>query len=531
MIRFLQRFAPVLALAAVSIASVRIGSTWLVLSHTVDEPAHMVCGLRFLEGGICPYEYAPLPRSVMATGPWLAGAVLPPETNPRLDGLIVLYQHYRLFLTLARLAMLPFFWIACWAIYVWGVRAYGRPAAFLSVFLFTLLPPVLAHAGVATADMALTAFVVAAFVAALIWVHSPHWRESVMLGLALGCAALAKFAAFAFLPAAFGAVLLLYIAARQVSVGGIVAFTREHGRAIGGVFSVAALVFWAGYGLSFGPVPQLPFPMPAPAFFHAIGKIAEMNESGWRGYLLGETSDTGWWYYYPVALGLKTPLPFLLLLLYGAALSVRHWRNAAGASPLAFSVAILTVCLFSQINVGVRHVLPVYAGACLMASVALAQLLDRTPVKSWQPWVVTVLLVWLIGTGIAVHPDYLAYFNELGGARPEEMLVDSDLDWGQDLGRVARRLRQVGAREVHFESFFVADFTRQGFPTIKPIDPLQPAPGWTAVSPTWWKLNRPDIAEASNRSTFWIDEIRPTERVGSMLLFYFPEGGVRKVSR
>lgn len=517
---WLDRFAPLIAIAAVSIATLRIGATWLVLTHTVDEPAHIACGMRLLKGDIFQYEYAPLPRAMMAVGPALAGAVPPVWNDPRQDGLFLLYQHYRLFLSLARVAMLPFFWIACAAVYLWGLRVYSRPVAAMSVCLFSLLPPVLAHAGVATCDMALTAFVVAGFVAALAWVDTPDWRHSVWLGLALGCAALAKFAAFVFLPAAVVLVLAWYLAARRLTLGRIFTFARDNWPAASGVLALAALLFWAGYGLSFGPVPQFSFPMPAPVFFQAIDKIIAINQNGLRGFLLGEVSDQGWWYYYPVAVLLKTPLPFLLLLLYGAVLTIRNWRNAAAASPIAFVLALLLICLRSQINIGVRHVLPIYTAASITAGFAAVDLLNRA--KGWRPWITAVLIAWLVVSGIAIHPDYLAYFNELAGSRPEEMLVDSDLDWGQDLGRVARRLQQVGAREVYFTPFFPVDLARQGFPPVKPIDPLQPSPGWTVVSPTWWKLNRPDIAVAANRNTFWIDETRPTERIGSLLLYHFP---------
>jgi hypothetical protein len=69
--------------------------------------------------------------------------------------------------------------------------------------------------------------------------------------------------------------------------------------------------------------------------------------------------------------------------------------------------------------------------------------------------------------------------------------VDSDLDWGQDFSRLARRLHALGATEVHFGTLVQADLEAvQGFPPVRSIDPLSPAPGWTAVSPTWWKLRQ-----------------------------------------
>src|SRR5438876_1006530 len=71
---------------------------------------------------------------------------------------------------------------------------------------------------------------------------------------------------------------------------------------------------------------------------------------------------------------------------------------------------------------------------------------------AWGILISAALLGWLIWTGAAKHPDYLAYFNELAGREPEKVLVDSDLDWGQDFNRLARRLHVLGATEVHFST-------------------------------------------------------------------------------
>jgi 4-amino-4-deoxy-L-arabinose transferase-like glycosyltransferase len=86
------------------------------------------------------------------------------------EGAKILYtgDHYDRTLALARLGVLPFFWVACAMVYWWGRRYFSRAVAVVAVFLFTFLPPVLAHAGLATTDMALTAFMTAWFVTGLI---------------------------------------------------------------------------------------------------------------------------------------------------------------------------------------------------------------------------------------------------------------------------------------------------------------------------------------------------------------------------
>ena len=85
------------------------------------------------------------------------------------------------------------------------------------------------------------------------------------------------------------------------------------------------------------------------------------------------------------------------------------------------------------------------------------------------------------------HPDYLPYTNELAGSEPEKVLADSDLDWGQDMKRLAARLTQEGATQVTFDPIVLADSTRAGMAVSRrscPGNPTAPAPGWNAVSLT-----------------------------------------------
>jgi len=516
----MERIAPIIALAAVVAASMRIVSTYEVFSHTTDEPGHLACGIHYLQGDICQYEYAPLARAAIAVGPYLAGARSQQIADIPREGLAILANHYSRFLALARCGVLPFFWIACGTLYLWGHRYFGKAAAAMSVLLFSLLPPVLAHAGLATADMALTACLAAAFLAWLIWTEQPTWPRSVVCGVLTGVAVLARFSTCGFLPAILAIALTWYLLVERPAARHLQAVLRARI----GPFLVAGLAafaaWWAGFQFSLGLVGGIP--VPAPQFVTALRYIAHLNAHGQASYLLGEVSNAGWWYYYPVALALKTPVAFLLLLGCGLRGWGRRRRGTGFASPLIFAAGILLVGSFSQINIGVRHVLPVYCGLALLAGNGAILLLGRKNHPAWGILTATALLGWLTWTGVAKHPDYLAYFNELTAREPEKALVDSDLDWGQDFNRLARRLHALGAAEVHFSTFVPADLQSvQGFPLVRPVDPVTPAPGWTAVSPTWWKLRQFEMDSDYQDRPLWIDRTKTTERVGSILLFHF----------
>jgi len=138
-------------------------------------------------------------------------------------------------------------------------------------------------------------------------------------------------------------------------------------------------------------------------------------------------------------------------------------------------------------------------------------------------------VLWLAVSSILSHPDYLAYFNALAGDAPENILVDSDLDWGQDMNRLGDRLRRAGAEWVMFTQFAMADLQGEhGFPLVLRSDVPTPSPGWNAVSVSVWKRNRMQLFDTHPEVTLWPDKLKPMERIGkSILLWYFPPGNSR----
>jgi hypothetical protein len=533
-VRLLERHAVVLAVSLVLIASVRIVATYWVFNHVVDEPAHISSGLEYLSRKTYSYdwEHPPLARAMAALGLYVAGERLsfPPGLHLKRDpqeGMGVLYQsgHYERNLALARLGVLPFFWLACAVLFLWTARYFGRAAAVIAVLLFTLLPPVLAHAGLATTDMALTVFVPAGFLTLLFWAERPSALRSVGLGAVVGLGELCKFSMVPFLAAATLMALAAHYVAARPAGSEIRRFLRSHLPSLALAVVVCLFVIWGGYRFSYGMSTAFSFRVPAPEMVTGMHWVMVHNRRGHASYLLGQAGNTGWWYYYPVALAVKTPLPVLLLLSLGTALCIKRRAELAYRLPAALAVGILGLSLFSRINIGVRHVLPVYGAVSIMAANAVLWLVERSKRARWPGWALAVLLVWLAAAGARQHPDYLAYFNELVGKEPEKVLVDSDLDWGQDLKRLGQRLQELGATHVYLAGLSAGVFpylrTAHGFPPILEIDPKVPLPGWTAISPTAWKALWPEI-KGYRDTTLWVDYAKPRERVGSILLFYVP---------
>ena len=483
------------------IASARIVSTYTVFNHTIDEPDHLAAGMEWLSAGKYLYEdqHPPLARVMGALGPYLAGERWHAGPDSYREGYRILgrdahydriagpgpRRHSAVLLDRLRRGVLL------------GLCATaGTTAALAATLLFTTLPPVLAHSGLITTDMAATAWIGAAALASLYWVERPDRRRTVLFGVLLGLACLSKFSALLFLPAAL-------LAMHRGKLW-------RHWRPLVAACAVAFLAIWAGYRFSFARVEYLHLRLPAPRFFTGLATLWKHNATGQASYLLGRSSETGFWYYYPAVLGIKTPLALLMLVSGAASASCRRLARLTPA--LGFCLAILICALVSRINIGVRHILPVYVGLSAIGGGVAAAML-RTPAPRW---ILAGLLVWHVASGALQHPDYLAYTNEIAGSHPENFLADSDLDWGQDMKRLASRLRRAGAAEVTFEPFNKTFATLAGdaFPRILPVDSKRPAPGWNAVSISTWKIF--GVPK-------WADRIPPQERVGrSILLWHFP---------
>jgi hypothetical protein len=226
-------------------------------------------------------------------------------------------------------------------------------------------------------------------------------------------------------------------------------------------------------------------------------------------------------------LAVKTPVAFLLLFAAGVPLVAR--RNSkfrTGWLPVAYAAGILGISIFSHINIGVRHILPVYMGLSLVAGAAVIELWDSFPRRRWAKYALPAALLWFGGTSLAAHPDYLPYFNELAGSHPEKILVDSDLDWGQDYKRLATRLRELGVKDLTFQPLTIADLSRHGFPRVHEMNVLQPSYGWNAMGFTVWKERRLGLFDEYPQLKLWPDLYEPTEKVGkSICLWYFPPPG------
>lgn len=191
-------------------------------------------------------------------------------------------------------------------------------------------------------------------------------------------------------------------------------------------------------------------PLPMPSFFRGFYNMVNHTVQGHSTYLLGQSSEKGWWYYFPVVAAVKTPTGTLLLLLLALGVSawsvfrnglMAGWRRLRELRPEWYLLAIpaamyFAACMGSHINIGIRHMLPMYPLALMWIA---AVLFSRT--RKWPRLVPAAAWICVALVGVesaAAFPYYLSFFNAPSGgsARGAKYVVDSNLDWGQDLKRL-----------------------------------------------------------------------------------------------
>jgi hypothetical protein len=371
----------------------------------------------------------------------------------------------------------------------WAGELYGRPGALLTLLFCAFDPNLIAHGRLITTDVGVTfAYLLAAYVFARFARKPSVWRL-LLSGLTLGIAEATKFSALVLIPML--GLLGLIECLRPASLLRWPGRPRVWGRAwLSGVLAlvgamvlmlvVAGATVWAVYGFEVG-VPILPAGLgwlpdslsltaPAPVYVEGLLKtVAHASEAGHPTFLMGRRSTSGWWWYFPVAFALKTPVPTLIALV-GALISLAWRRLRWGEVTLLLVPAIyFGLSMGSALNIGYRHLLPmlpflwVFMGR--LGPVVLGATADRDAARrerralSWPRWAISgaaaALIGWLVVGSLWIAPDYLAFFNELAGGPREgwRFLADSNLDWGQELWALDAYLKERGPERVHLSWF------------------------------------------------------------------------------
>jgi hypothetical protein len=383
--------------------------------------------------------------------------------------------------------------------WLWAREAGGRRAGLLALALFAFHPTLLAHGHLATTDAAAAGAMLGASWCFWRWTRAPSWPWAAATGVVLGLALATRLTAAVLLPC------FVVLAALELRARPRAAALRQALVVAGAVAVLAPAAIWAAYGFrnpegasaaaaSAGEPAPLPRLLPA-AYLEGARFQAEHNRRGHLAYLLGERSRTGWRHYFMVAFLVKSTPGWLLAV--GLAAVVVLGRRIRGPAPAWHWVlpAVLTLAAVSlgRIQIGERYLLPVHVYLVPWTATVLA----RWAGGARRPWrlalTATVLAFHAVPAVRAAPGGHLTYFNLLaGGAQGgHRVLLDSNLDWGQDLPRLARWMRAHGVASVQLAYMGADDPARYGIAREDlPGQHLYPAPparrplsGTVAVSP------------------------------------------------
>ncbi len=246
-------------------------------------------------------------------------------------------------------------------------------------------------------------------------------------------------------------------------------------------------------------------PLPAPYFLAGLEYVHWHSSVGHPAFLLGQRSAGGWWYYFPVVWFFKTPLAFVLLTLGGLAWLLRHAPNREAAGVALVPLLLFVPAMLSGINIGIRHLLPVYPFLAVLAAAALVQLWRRRRAAA-----IVLALAFLAETTLA-HPDYLAWFNVAAGNHPERIANDSNLDWGQDLLRLANVANGEHLAPLYL-GYFGSAKPRRHIAHFEALRPNTPVHGWVAISEMTLALNGDEFA--------WLAPYQPVRKIGKSIWLY-----------
>jgi dolichyl-phosphate-mannose-protein mannosyltransferase len=444
---------------------------------------------------------------------------------------------------------LPIVALACLlaaAVYLWTRRRFGQGPAAVALLLCVLSPDVLAHGQIATTDVALALFLFLTVVLFERVVERVTFGRVLLAGLALGAALATKVSAVVLFP------LLAVLSFRA---------GRSRLKTMAGALLAMTLTAWGVLWFSHGFQPAVSSDPRAPAYDwstmpedHGAGRVlalarashllpepylyglafrvaanSEATEGVANAFLLGRTSETGFWYYFPATFALKTPLPLIVMLAGALVLTLRRgwrWCDTFVWLPAA---AYASLMMAQRLNLGHRYLLPVYPFLFVAAAGFAAWAMEREAPR-WRRWLLGALLAWYAVGTLRIHPHYLAYFNELAGGPRNgyRRLVDSSLDWGQDLPGLKAYQDRHGLASLKLSYFGMADPEYYGIR-------CQRLPGFPPPSQMATEVNPGDVVavSATNLQSVRLDqgrrlmrrlrETEPVDQVGYSILIYRPD--------
>ncbi len=587
----MKKLSPILSVLVVLLMLVLATISQKQESAIMDEIAHIPAGYSYLtqkDMRLNP-EHPPLLKDLSAiSGLFIQGINFPKdltawttEVNGQWDfGFKFLYNSNNdadKIIFWFRIPMLLLLILLGFFVYRWTKELYGKVPAFFATILFAFSPTFIAHGRYVTTDVgAAFAFFFASFFF-IKWAKNPTGKNLLWAGISFGIAQLIKFSLILLIPY-FGILILIliYIKWRENKQ-----FWKTFFKYIGKFILIMIIGFILVYPIYMFHVANYPaekqisdttyiasqFPLkpagdlviwmskqpilrPYAQYTLGLFMVFIRATGGNTTYFLGDVTNQGWKNYFPIVYAIKEPLALhiftiiaLLVLATGGTLIA--WKkifksfpqflknNFAEIAMLVFLAIYWGASITSNLNIGVRHILPTFPFVYILISGQMKKLFNYVKNKKMLgPYIMIFgfLIAWYVVSSLSIFPYYLTYFNELvgGSKNGHKYVTDSNLDWGQDLKRLAKWVDEFKIEKIYIDYFGGGDakyyLGERAGNWWGDRDPKDAKGKWLAISATFLKQGQAQSTKRWNKPTdfyLWLNQYEPVTVIGNSIFVYY----------
>lgn len=540
-------------------------------SATIDEVPHILAGYRHLQCGdfgINP-EHPPLLKMIAAI-PLMSQDLIQPDwdcgskitekyeawfagfsflTNNGADNIVIPAR-----LATSILSILLIVLVALAA-----REMFGRAEALIALILFAFEPTIIAHGALVTTDMAVSAGLFASIFLFYRYRKNPTFARFILVGISVGWTLSSKHSGIIVLPILFLLLIadVLFFSGIKFNKDLFVYFTRQLA-AFAGIVLIGFVLLWACYDFRYSALPnrtgnvisiddffmQLKMPQfigsESGEIVKFISQTHLLPESYTLGladlvatsrrptFLFGEVMLNGVWFYFPFAFAIKSSIALLALFPLGL-ITFRLYRERGREMLFLLlpSLLFFAVSLTSEINIGIRHILPVYAFFIIVAAAGAFVAAQKSKRDRYG---LILLLIFHVVTAARTAPDYLPFSNDMwgGSSNTYKYLSDSNVDWGQNIKLVNEYLQRENIKDCWFANFGSGGLAQSEQPcrllpggfgwnfSEKPIDAVPPVIEGTILISTG--VSPPYRNNAEYLPI--IEKAKPIAQIGSTILVY-----------
>ncbi|MFH1597643.1 MAG: glycosyltransferase family 39 protein [Patescibacteria group bacterium] len=487
----------------------------------------------------------------------------------------------RLILGLGRLPTMLFSLLLGFIIFKFTRKYFNTKTAFLALILYAFNPNIIAHSRYVTTDIPITFFIFLTIYLWLNYLKKSNWKNLVYVALAFAGASLTKFSSVILIPILITLFLIYYPPSRF-------SFKKFFG-AFALIFIITYFLIISFYGFELKTTIEDPLvsdyyqnlphwldeeyleqqnsfprfwykqtdpekligkfikwfshevPVPGFSYFKGFYLLARHNHFGHTSYLLGQHSDFGWWYYFPIAFLVKTPIAITLLIIFSTVFLflrgvnrtkdklkgttqklVTKIKSFLDLVPFVYWALFISITFYfgwtlsSKLNIGIRHLLPIFPFIFIFIALFLGRLLKNQKILTG---IAALLCIQLLISSFWIYPHYLSYFQELVGGpqRGHRYLTDSNIDWGQGLIQLKNYMDANGLDSIYLHYFGSVDprsydVNWESPPNNQEIATLPDWHGHIAISVT---------ALLSKEKEFsWLEQYQPIATISHSIWIY-----------